>query len=1016
MASALNALGAIKVFEGLTAQVKSGIDAFNKYNNSIVGLKSIVQGTGNDFSKAQKFIEEYTSDGLISAAEAATALKNLLSRGYTQTQAEKALYRLKDAAAFGRQSSLELGQAVASATEGLKNENSTLVDNAGVTKNVSKMWDEYAATIGKTRNELTQAEKIQAEYNGIMTETRFQVGDAAKLTSELFGSQAKLGQSVQTLKKSFGEALAPAVKKLYDVTIPLIQSITKFIENNKELTVTLTAVTMALSGTLAVTTSFLAAMNIFMPTLKMLMPVMTNLANVVKVLNMGLAGATVVWGSMIAAVGAGVHTIIKAKNETEELKNNYEDLQEVLKKGISKQDAEDQFNFSKAQEYLVKLKKYKEQADKLTTTNEKNKLFGEFFSKSEWEEALTTLKKFGVEIGTMDNIISSADKNINSLADAIAKFEKEQEIANRTTADAVNNQLKDLAIKKRTITETENLIETYKNAKQGSKEWIDAEEKLAEIFPQFTTLNGIRIDAITDLIKSEKIQTNESLKNINSQIEGQKKLAEAALLRAETEAKLAKRTFLLSDDEEEREKALKNVEQQTTAIKELKNELTKFDALKDIDINNITGITPVRTTNTGKKDVEKTAYEKAIDLYQHRKNLGQLTLEDEINILSQIKNAHAKTADEIWDIEEKLYDAQKTLDIKRADDVAKKLQTEINAMKKRTQNSDNWIARQKMYNKINESEEIAAYNRIITYHKEHLAKIEADEKISVDEKNKIREDEFKTIQDYEDKIYNVKKQYIDEYLNEYFENLEDEVAAAKKAEMKKLADKKEAIEKKYKLIDEAKEEQKRNEKLAKLREDEKKRVNAVTREGLEELADIRKEIAELEEDAEEQRLEKQKENEINALDKRIKETETKYEIMINDMKSLRKQMETEAYNMAENVGDSMVSIYETIAKTLTNITKSSTGEMKKIVQDTISETSKMKVSIENNNIKPAASTNSNVVKYWELDKNDRNYTEDKTMSVTINDYGNKILNNKEDVKDYTLEIADAAKNALAYGY
>lgn len=34
-----------------------------------------------------------------------------------------------------------------SATEGLKNENSILVDNAGVTKNVAKMREEYAKKI-----------------------------------------------------------------------------------------------------------------------------------------------------------------------------------------------------------------------------------------------------------------------------------------------------------------------------------------------------------------------------------------------------------------------------------------------------------------------------------------------------------------------------------------------------------------------------------------------------------------------------------------------------------------------------------------------------------------------------------------------------------------------------------------------------------------------------------------------------------------------------------------------------
>ena len=40
-----------------------------------MGLQSIVEGTGNSFAKAQAFIEAYTKDGLVPAADAATALK-----------------------------------------------------------------------------------------------------------------------------------------------------------------------------------------------------------------------------------------------------------------------------------------------------------------------------------------------------------------------------------------------------------------------------------------------------------------------------------------------------------------------------------------------------------------------------------------------------------------------------------------------------------------------------------------------------------------------------------------------------------------------------------------------------------------------------------------------------------------------------------------------------------------------------------------------------------------------------
>lgn len=106
---------------------KTAVNSASQVQSAFTGLNSIVQGTGNSFSEAQKFINEYTSDGLVSINEAATAYKNLLSRGYDTSQIEDVLTRLKDSAAFGRQASYDLGEAVVTASEGLKNENSILV-------------------------------------------------------------------------------------------------------------------------------------------------------------------------------------------------------------------------------------------------------------------------------------------------------------------------------------------------------------------------------------------------------------------------------------------------------------------------------------------------------------------------------------------------------------------------------------------------------------------------------------------------------------------------------------------------------------------------------------------------------------------------------------------------------------------------------------------------------------------------------------------------------------------------
>ena len=204
------------------------VKAANQLADALTGLKSILDGQGRSFSDAQKFLEEYTEDGLVPMANAITAYKNLASRGYDDSQIRQTLVALKDASAFGRAASYSMGEAVESATEGLKNENSVLVDNAGVTKNVAKMWEEYAASIGTTANNLTQQQKIQAEVNGILTESRFQAGDAAKVAGTLSGQLAQLSVNFTNLKVAVGNALKPIVQSFLPVINVAIATLTRF--------------------------------------------------------------------------------------------------------------------------------------------------------------------------------------------------------------------------------------------------------------------------------------------------------------------------------------------------------------------------------------------------------------------------------------------------------------------------------------------------------------------------------------------------------------------------------------------------------------------------------------------------------------------------------------------------------------------------------------------------------------------------------------------------------------------
>lgn len=234
---------------------KAAVTAATELSNAMLGLQSIIEGQGRSFQDAQDFIQSYISDGLIPATNAITAYKNLASRGYSDEQIQQTLTALKDASAFGRQASYTMGEAVQTATEGLKNENSILVDNAGVTKNVAKMWEDYAKSIGVSTNDLTKAQKIQAEYNGIMEETRFQTGDAAKLMGTYSGQIQQLGFNFNNLKVAVGNALIPIAQQVLPGLNSIITALTRVANLVAQVTTALFGKQAAQNETVASTAS-----------------------------------------------------------------------------------------------------------------------------------------------------------------------------------------------------------------------------------------------------------------------------------------------------------------------------------------------------------------------------------------------------------------------------------------------------------------------------------------------------------------------------------------------------------------------------------------------------------------------------------------------------------------------------------------------------------------------------------------------------------------------------------------
>ena len=325
MAFVAVAAAAKTAFDGIKNAVNDGIAAAQAYQAAMIGLNSVAQGRGIGAEAIQTETAKVV-DAFFSAADAATAYKNLLTRGYSLEQATDTITRLKDAAAFGRQASMGFAQSIVSATEGLRNENSILVDNSGVTKNVVKMWQDYAKARGLATTEMTQAQKVEAEYLGIMQETALQTGDFQKMTKTLAGDQANAAQQSLLAAQSFGEAMTPMVSAGEQIKAGVLGTL-------KELTTTFPEVTAGATTAAGAFTLLVGAVAAFKAASKL----SGDIGMATSILS-PLGKVAAVLGVVVALYSAYQNAVEAAKKAEEERKQANIEAADAAKKNVTALD------------------------------------------------------------------------------------------------------------------------------------------------------------------------------------------------------------------------------------------------------------------------------------------------------------------------------------------------------------------------------------------------------------------------------------------------------------------------------------------------------------------------------------------------------------------------------------------------------------------------------------------------------------------------------------------------------
>lgn len=199
---------------GFTQQIREAIRAANEMESALLGLTSVARNTGQAIQLTEDAAVSLTKNGLLTVKEASEGLRNLLAAGFGLREARQLMDALTDSAAFNRQGTLAMGQAIVGATQGIKNQNSIMVDNAGITKNLSVLYREYAATIGKTVGVLTEAEKRTAIYLGILREASVFAGDAEKVTRTLNGRISQFRVEAFETSAVIGKLMQPALSEV----------------------------------------------------------------------------------------------------------------------------------------------------------------------------------------------------------------------------------------------------------------------------------------------------------------------------------------------------------------------------------------------------------------------------------------------------------------------------------------------------------------------------------------------------------------------------------------------------------------------------------------------------------------------------------------------------------------------------------------------------------------------------------------------------------------------------------
>ena len=638
-------------------------------------------------------------------------------------------------------------------------ENSVLSDASGVSKNIAQMYEEYAASIGKSSDALTQAEKVQAVYNGFMSEAGDFAGTAAETAKEYQGQQAQLNATNLELSRTLGESMIPALTQYNSILLSIMKGLTEFVSNHKSatsgiitFTTTLLAMVVGLTTAKKAYTAYKAAADAAnMTTKAFTVSLLTNPITLIAV--------------AFAAVTAGISIFNTKLQESIDKMEEASEKEKTLAEALNNWGKND-MTYTEEEESIVKkerdeaeeiVKIYDEKANKIAEIEQKikeNKESDEanfiknnrdFELKDEWADALVELEDYKKQLEENGKTIDDYRTRVNTLTKTLDLNDAKQKYLTATNQKAHRETLINIAQTKADINGKQKLLDILKQGKTNTEQYTDAKNQLVKVYPELAKVNENTIASTQAAIDAENAAADAEW--ANAQIAIQASILEVQAMMSNSEQI---QTIALATKQ--------SVEEVTASLQNQINILGNLAKLSPEDFKGSVTTTYVPKVSTPSRSTSSSSvYEnKRLDNYksliEYKKSLDQISLKEEISMYQKALNSYAKTTEEKRELRTKIYELNKEL-----------AQKEKEMLDQQTEDYEAYIQEQTNNRgaAYDVNEQTKDYDAIIRMHKNYLNQIMKDERLSLDERKDLYREELQTIRDYEQQKRDLRVESID---------------------------------------------------------------------------------------------------------------------------------------------------------------------------------------------------------------------------------------------------------------